>query len=126
MRVKRVRLVVAAGIVVSVALGAVPSAEAWKPFTHVFTGANAYADAVADGAVEINGQSYPINPRLLLALRTKKPFYDAGVVGPDGYPDLIMGQGVIHPENTGKWLRHLLDKAWAAQDDARYNEDQKL
>ena len=59
-------------------------------------------------------------------MQTKKPFYDAGVIGPDGYPDLIMGQAVIHPENTGKWLRHVVDKAWAAQSDARYSEDQKL
>jgi hypothetical protein len=120
-----VRRALVAAIAVAMAVVAVPTVDAWKPFTHVFTGNNAYEDAL-DGAVEINGVAYPVNPRLVLALQTKKPFYDAGVVGPDGYPDLVMGQSVIHPENTGKWLRHVLDKAWAAQTDPRYSESEKL
>ncbi|MCL2166708.1 MAG: zinc dependent phospholipase C family protein [Clostridiales bacterium] len=30
--------------------------------------------------------------------------FRAGSVGPDFYPDLFLGQGVIHPDNSGKWL----------------------
>lgn len=126
MRIKVVRRLVAVGVMMSAVAGFSTAVQAWKPFTHVFTGASAYADAVADGAVEINGESYPINARLLLALQTKRPFYDSGVIGPDGYPDSIMGQKVIHPQDTGKWLRYVLDQAWAAQNDPRYSEDQKL
>src|SRR5687768_9641479 len=125
MRIGLVRRAVAACLITAAAVSVAMPAEAWKPFTHVFTGANAYQDAL-DGSVTINGQSYPINARLQQALAAKPAFYNAGVVGPDGYPDLVMGQSVIHPENTGKWLRHVLDMAWAAQSDGRYTEDQKL
>lgn len=44
------------------AVVAAQPAEAWKPYTHVFTGDNAYNDAV-DGDVTINGVEYPLNPR---------------------------------------------------------------
>ena len=43
-------------------------------------------------------------------------------MGPDGFPDLTYGQQVIHPEQTGKWLRHILKKARWAQDDASYSD----
>ena len=54
---------------------------------------------------------------MVAALATTGPYYNAGVVGPDGFPDLIFGQSVIHPEETGKWLQHILDRAWEAQSD---------
>ena len=38
-------------------------------------------------------------------------------MGPDGFPSVVMGQTVIHPESTGVWVGHVLDKAWAAQGD---------
>jgi hypothetical protein len=117
---------VVAALVITTTVAISPNAQAWKPYTHVFTGDQAYADAVEDGMVTINGDEYPINPRLLTALQTKRAHYNAGVVGPDGYPDLVMGQSVIHPENTGKWLQNVLTKAWAAQTDSRYTEDEKL
>jgi hypothetical protein len=108
------------------------AASAWKPYTHIVAADTAYQDAVGDpnvtgdGAVTINGVEYPINQRLEQALQEKKASYDAGVVGPDAYPDTIMGQAIIHPKNTGKWLDHLLEKAWDAQNDPDYGESDKL
>ena len=78
------------------------------------------------GVVTINGHDYTVNPRIVHALQQKRASYNAGVVGPDGYPDLVMGQSVIHPANTGLWLQHVLNKGWAAQSDPRYTEDEKL
>jgi len=95
----------------------VRSAVAFKPFTHSRTGATALADATADGHVTIAGRSYLVPPKVTAALRAWPEYYNAGVIGPDGFPDLIMGQSIIHPENTGMWLRHLLREAWWAQDD---------
>jgi hypothetical protein len=83
-------------------------AHAWKPFTHVFAGTEAYQDAVADGQVTINGRTYNLDARLLTALRQQRSHYNAGVIGPDGFPDLTYGQSVIHPSATGEWLRHVL------------------
>lgn len=117
----------AAAVVFFLCIGAVAlPAEAWKPYTHNYTGDLARDDAVDDGMVTVLGREYPVNPRVVQALTQKRPWYDAGVVGPDAFPDLIMGQAVIHPENTGRWLDHLLDSAWAAQGSPTYTEDQEL
>jgi hypothetical protein len=43
------------------------------------------------------------------------------VVGPDGFPDFTYGQSVIHPEQTGKWPKHVLTKARQAQIDPSYS-----
>jgi len=77
-------------------------ALAWKPFAHLYTGDQAYTDAIDDGSVTIAAHSYPLDPRLVDALRDWPQFYNAGVVGPDGFPDLIYGQSQIHPVETGK------------------------
>ena len=42
---------------------------------------------------------------------TNPAYFNAGVVGPDGFPDLTYGQSVMHPEQTGKWLTHILKQA---------------
>ena len=65
----------------------VGSASAFKPYTHNFAGDNAYADAVDDCAVTIEDGTYNLAPKLCLALQLKRAHYNAGVVGPDGYPD---------------------------------------
>lgn len=118
----RLRSGVAAVVVLAVVLTSAvvwpPSqpAVAFKPFTHSRTGATALADATADGYITIAGRNYLVPPKVTAALRAWPAYYNAGVIGPDGFPDLIMGQSVIHPENTGMWLKHLLEEAWSAQD----------
>ena len=111
----------AAGLVVSLS----GEAEAFKPYTHAKTGQTAYNDVIADGMVTIDGKEFFVNPTLVNALRSWPAYYNAGVIGPDGFPDLVMGQSVIHPEDTGLWLRHLLTKAWQAQQDESYNPAEK-
>jgi hypothetical protein len=76
--------------------------------------------------VTILGREYTVPPRVVEALTLKRPWYNAGVVGPDAYPDLMMGQAVIHPEDTGEWLNRVLDMAWAAQGSADYTNDEQL
>jgi hypothetical protein len=108
------RLVVVLAVAAA-SLAVAPPAMAWKPFTHNYIGDQAYRDAIDDGRVTIGSHSYPLDPRLVAALKRSRPYYNAGVVGPDGFPDIAFGQSVIHPEHTGKWLSYLVDKAWAAQ-----------
>ena len=125
----RRRLLAAAAATSLLAAGAVTAAApaaAWKPYTHNTTGDTAWEDATADGQVTIAGKAYPLPARLVQALTSKKAHYDAGVIGPDGFPDLVMGQSVIHPENTGAWLRFVHDSAWAAQGSPKYTDDQEL
>ena len=98
-----------------------PSALAWKPFTHNYSGDKAWTDVTADGKVTINNQQYDVDPTIVTALTNQRPYYNGGVIGPDGFPDLVYGQSYIHPEETGEWLRHILTKAWQAQGDPSYS-----
>jgi hypothetical protein len=100
-------------------MSAVP-AQAFKPYTHVYTADRAWEDVVADGKVTIDGRDYTVNPRVVTALQQYPDYYRGGTIGPDGFPDLTYGQSVIHPEETGKWMRYVFEKAWEAQTDPAY------
>jgi len=116
-------LTVLVGIAAALVLAA-PGAQAFKPFTHNYTGTQARADAI-DGTITIAGRSYTVPPQVSQALHDWPTYYNAGVVGPDGFPDLTMGQSIIHPVHTGQWLRYVLDRAWAAQNDPSYTGIEK-
>ena len=101
-------------------------AYAFKPYTHVQIGNDAIADLnSSSNEIEINGEYYPVDSRVVSALNNYPEYYNAGVVGPDGFPDLLMGQGVIHPADTGKWLAQIYQSAWQAQTDSRYSSTEK-
>src|ERR1044071_2775129 len=122
-------------VLVAFAAAVVSSSEtayAWKPYTHNKTALQAYQDAVDDGTVTILGRTYAIAPEVVTALRNWPQFYNAGVIGPDGFPDLTYGQSVIHPgaivsgkPRTGAWLEHVLRSAVAAQSDASLSVAEK-
>jgi hypothetical protein len=122
--IKGVSLLTAGAIAVGIAVGPRP-AQAFKPYTHIKDGEAAYDDVVADGKVTIEGREYGIDPTIVDALRDWEPYYNAGVVGPDGFPDLVMGQSIIHPEESGQWLDYILTQAWAAQTDPAYDADER-
>lgn len=108
-----------------------PTALAWKPKTHVYLAEEALADAIDDGNVTIyqvdyrTGQiigelgEYEVEPSLVEALRDYPSQFRAGVVGPDAYPDLHVGQQLIHPSpdgnsggtNSDEWLAYLWQSA---------------
>src|SRR4051794_9026718 len=107
-------------------------ALAWKPNAHLFTGDQAWRDATdGDGAVTIGGRDYPVPALIVDALSKHRDFYNLGVIGPDGTPDLTYGQAVIHPgssgtftdgaypgtQSTGAWMSYVYRKAWEAQVD---------
>lgn len=87
---------------------------AWKPFTHNFIGDQAWPRA-STGKIMVGRNSWPLPPGVGAALRDHRASYNAGVVGPDGFPDIAYGQSQIHPNRTGKWLSFLMQKAQAAQ-----------
>ena len=110
-------LVATAALTVASLVATTLPAAAFKPYTHNATAQNAYDDVVADGQVTIEGEDYTVRTEIVTALQNQPEAYNAGVIGPDGFPDLAYGQSSIHPEETGKWLQHVLTKAWDAQDD---------
>lgn len=95
-------------------LAAPPAAIAWKPFTHNFIGDQVWPQASA-GTVGVGAGKYPLPPGVAAALKSHRASYNAGVVGPDGFPDIAYGQSQVHPNHTGKWLSFLMQKARAAQ-----------
>ncbi|MDQ3067783.1 MAG: hypothetical protein M3R12_11645 [Actinomycetota bacterium] len=116
-----IALVAACGLVLATA----PGALAWKPYMHIETSDRAWEDVIDDGHVTLNGREYDVPQAVEDALRNQKPYFNAGVVGPDGFPDLVFGQSIIHSEGTGKWVQHILQRAWQAQSDAGYSAAQK-
>jgi hypothetical protein len=115
--------------IAAVIVGLTPRAAlAWKPYTHNHTGSQVQAD-LRDGKVTINGREYAVDGRVNRAINTWPAYYNAGVVGPDGFPDIAYGQAAIHPgdpASTGAWLGYILQQAWTAQADASgYTGDEK-
>jgi hypothetical protein len=118
------RLASGVALAAVVAIAASP-AHAWKPFTHNTSAHEAYFDAIADGQVTVAGVTVPVRPEIIAAITAWPEYYNAGVVGPDGFPDVTFGQSQIHPEINGEWLQHILTQGWAAQSDPSYTATEK-
>jgi hypothetical protein len=120
------------GTFVALTLLASLPALAWKPQTHIYA-ANRALELVYSGtnAVDINGTQYAVDSRIANAIRHYPAYYRAGVVGPDGFPDIYVGQAFIHPDTranngtepvnsadghsfTYEWLRHVYQAGWNA------------
>ncbi len=104
-----------------------PLAEvAWKPYTHIEVAIDVRRDLLDDGKLTLDGRQYAVHPRIVEAIKEYPAFYYGGAAGPDGFPDPVMGQGIIHPDSTGVWVAHVLDKAWKAQLDNSYSPAEQL
>lgn len=123
----------AAAGALALGLAASSNAWAWKPSTHIYLAEQARLDAIDDGKVTImrydraTGQTvrlgdFLVEDRILDALRVAPQEFRAGVVGPDGYPDLLTGQQIVHPPEaqsvrgsapgSDAWLRQLWDAGY--------------
>jgi hypothetical protein len=112
----------------------VQPANAFKPDIHILTG-NSAIDWILAGSDIIamdDNRTYPVDPRIADAIRSFPDHYRGGLVGPDGFPDIYVGQSFIHPDTrcdnglkpndqcntnpghsfTYEWLRHVYDSAW--------------
>ena len=122
------------------------TANAWKPPTHLFAAESALQDALdgevtidpADGSAPVTLQ---VDPTIKAALNAHPEAYRAGTAGPDAYPDILFGQGQIHPDTrthnddpdpsthkaedsaySTEWLSYLWKQAWKPIG----NEDERL
>lgn len=85
--------------------GTAEPAAAWKPPTHLYGVWIAVQDLLDDGVLEfetLDGDVYTAmaNPILREAVEKNLPAFYAGAVGPDAYPDMLFGQGLIHPDTV--------------------------
>lgn len=86
------------------------SAFAFKIGTHVWIAQQVLNDVVPDGKITIEGREYVVDPELVGALRKHQNVYRMGLIGPDGFPDLVAPQVTAHPGvnsawQTDDWLR---------------------
>ena len=111
--------------------------RAFKPKTHLYLALQSI-ERISDCKVRIEGVLYDIDPVICDAIKTHRLDYLAGVIGPDGFPDLLFGQGYVHPDtychygssangacgdhNTSTWAldwtRHVWQEARARSGDA--------
>lgn len=117
----------AAVVASSSALASVPEASAFNGFTHASASGEVWNDAL-DGQLTLLGRNYRIRDELRQVFNNplNRPYWNAGSIGPDAFPDIVVGQMSIHPLSsgnggTGIWLSHLLDRAWSAQVDPSYS-----
>lgn len=112
------------------------TANAWKPPTHLFGVEAALQDAL-DGSVTldpVDGSApvtVPVQDTIREALAAHPEAYRAGTAGPDAYPDILFGQGQIHPDTrthnddpdpsthkssdaaySHEWIDYLWEQAW--------------
>ena len=113
-------------------------APAWKGGVHAYLAFIARADALDDGritlykvdrstgriAVDASGRPvvvghYPVDPRILSAIRDYPDHFKAGAVAIDSLPELLAAQTGIHPDNSAKggslstdWVRGIWEAAW--------------
>ncbi|HSN12478.1 MAG TPA: hypothetical protein VLS51_10250, partial [Propionibacteriaceae bacterium] len=99
---------------------------AWKPYSHVAIAKDVLNDLMDDGQLTIAGNTYTVHSQIYEAVTQYPGYYFAGAVGPDGFPDLILGQSLIHPIDTGTWVGRLLDMAWAAMADPSFTHEEGL
>lgn len=124
------------------------TANAWKPPTHLYGVESALQDVLDDGQVTIKPAdgslpiTIPVDATIRQALTAHPEAYRAGTAGPDAYPDILFGQGQIHPDTrthnddadtsthkssdaafSHEWLDYLWEQAWkplpAGQEDER-------
>lgn len=146
---RRVALVAACGVIATtVTVVASGPAQAWKPPTHLYAVEAALQDVLdGDGTMTIDGidgapVTVPVNDTVQAALTAHPEAYRAGTAGPDAYPDILFGQGQIHPDTrthnddpdtsthkatdsaySGEWLSYLWQQAWKPMPG---NEDERL
>jgi len=82
-----------------------------------------------DGTMSTNViGTLPVSPDIAAAILAKPDAFRAGACGPDGYPDLYVGQSVIHPYEPGQpwraidWAHRVLEEArdWEEGDDDKH------
>lgn len=112
----RKRLLVLAGAALGAFAGAGP-AGAFGLRTHLYIADQVWQD-LADCRVAIRGQAFAVPAEACRAIRAHRGEFLAGALGPDVFPDVLVGQAVVHPGVPGgwqaaDWLNHLLSNARA-------------
>lgn len=91
-------------------------AHAFGLKTHAWIAEDVLREITSDCTVTIQDKAYPIEPERCSAIRRAPGAFLSGALGPDVYPDFVVGQvtthpGVEHGWQTGEWLDYLMQSA---------------
>lgn len=125
------RSLLAAAVLAGVVLWQAP-AGAWSINTHMYSANLIMQDLADDQRVEVREVirnadgtmstkllgTLPVPPEIAAAILAQPDAFRAGSCGPDGYPDLYIGQSIIHPYVPGQPWR-AIDWAHRVRDEAR-------
>lgn len=95
------------------------SADAFGLRTHLYIADQLLEDINrSEGGcnVQVVGREVEIDRNVCRAIKNHPKYFRAGAIGPDAFPDLVVGQSFVHPgtENgrqTSDWLSHMLANA---------------
>nr|MBA3754386.1 zinc dependent phospholipase C family protein [Nitrospira sp.] len=95
-------------------------ASAYGLRSHLWIADQVYQD-LDDCRLKIAGDEFEIDPERCQSIRLNRPAFMAGALGPDIFPDLIIGQTIVHPGVAGgsqanDWLSELLLQANGADE----------
>jgi len=90
-------------------------ADAFGLKTHLFIADQVWQD-LADCRVSVRGREFAVGQEACRAIRGHRGEFLAGALGPDVFPDVLVGQAIVHPGVAGgwqanDWLGHLLANA---------------
>lgn len=102
------------------------TSHAWGLRTHLWVGQQVIDDVIDDCHVDIvllSGQvkNYQVSDEVCSAIRANLGAFRAGNLGPDAFPDPVVGQMTTHPGVEGgwatdRWLSHVLNAANTPED----------
>jgi hypothetical protein len=97
------------------ALACAAPAEGFGLKAHVYIADQVWQD-LADCRVTIRGADFAVPAETCRAIRGHRGEFLAGALGPDVFPDVLVGQTIVHPGVAGgwqanDWLNHLLADA---------------
>ncbi|OPZ87739.1 MAG: hypothetical protein BWY74_03326 [Firmicutes bacterium ADurb.Bin419] len=79
-----------------------------KSKTHIYMANLIAGDLTKYGSLTLPGVGTFTPPADVIdAIKAYPGAFRVGAVGPDFYPDMLLGQTVIHAEDSGKWLSRL-------------------
>lgn len=93
-----------------------------KSKAHIYM-ANLIMDEVTkNGRVTIGETEYAVPKKVLEVINKYPDYVRAGSVGPDFFPDLITGQMIIHPTDSGKIINLMWDELTTLKEGANYDQ----
>lgn len=109
------RAILSAGLAMVASMAATPT-EAFGLRTHLYIADQVWDDLQGDCRVGLAGEAVQIEAALCDAIRNNRGAFLAGAIGPDAFPDLLIGQNYVHPgtpdgRQTADWLELVLNEA---------------